>query len=53
MLPLYGLALVSTDKSDPAGTVALAIMVAQGVMIIAALIAMRLASGTATDFGSP
>ncbi len=43
MLPLYGMALVSTKQGDPAGFVAITIVVAQGVMILASLIAMRLA----------
>jgi MFS family permease len=43
MLPLYGLAVVSAEQADPAGFVAITIVVAQGVMIVAALVAMRLA----------
>jgi MFS family permease len=43
MLPLYGLAVVSTKQADPAGFVAITIVVAQGVMIVASLVAMRLA----------
>jgi MFS family permease len=43
MLPLYGLAVVAAKQADPAGFVAVTIVVAQGVMILAALIAMRLA----------
>jgi MFS family permease len=43
MLPLYGMAVVSTKQGDPAGFVAITIVVAQGVMILASLIAMRLA----------
>ena len=43
MLPLYGLAVVSAKQADPAGFVAITIVVAQGVMILASLIAMRLA----------
>jgi MFS family permease len=42
MLPLYGLAVVSAKQADPAGFVAITIVVAQGVMILASLIAMRL-----------
>jgi MFS family permease len=42
MLPLYGMAVVSTKQGDPAGFVAITIVVAQGVMILASLIAMRL-----------
>ena len=43
MLPLYGLAVVSTGHADPAGFVAITIVVAQGTMILVSLIAMRLA----------
>jgi MFS family permease len=43
MLPLYGLAVVSAKQADPAGFVAITIVVAQGVMILVSLIAMRLA----------
>jgi MFS family permease len=43
MLPLYGLAVVANKQGDPAGFVATTIVVAQGTMILAALIAMRLA----------
>jgi MFS family permease len=43
MLPLYGLAVVSTKQADPAGFVAITIVVAQGTMILVSLIAMRLA----------
>ncbi|MEO6840650.1 MAG: MFS transporter [Bradyrhizobium sp.] len=43
MLPLYGLAVVSAKQADPAGFVAITIVVAQGVMIVVSLIAMRLA----------
>ncbi len=43
MLPLYGLAVVAAKQGDPAGFVAITIVVAQGVMIVASLIAMRLA----------
>lgn len=43
MLPLYGMAVVSTKQGNPAGFVAITIVVAQGVMILASLIAMRLA----------
>jgi MFS family permease len=42
MLPLYGLAVVSAKQSNPAGFVATTIVVAQGVMILVSLIAMRL-----------
>jgi MFS family permease len=43
MLPLYGLAVVANKQGDPASFVALTIVVAQGVMIIVSLIAMRMA----------
>lgn len=43
MLPLYGLAVVAHKQVDPAGFVAITIVVAQGTMILASLIAMRLA----------
>ncbi|WP_346658078.1 MFS transporter [Bradyrhizobium sp. 157] len=43
MLPLYGLAVVANRQGDPAGFVAITIVVAQGTMILASLIAMRLA----------
>jgi MFS family permease len=43
MLPLYGLAVVAAKQSDPASFVAMTIVIAQGVMIVAALIAMRMA----------
>ena len=43
MLPLYGLAVVAAHKGDPAGTVALTIVVAQSVMVLASLVAMRMA----------
>jgi MFS family permease len=43
MLPLYGLAVVSAKQANPAAFVATTIVVAQGVMILASLIAMRLA----------
>ena len=43
MLPLHGLAVVANKQGDPAGFVAITIVVAQGTMILAALIAMRLA----------
>jgi MFS family permease len=43
MLPLYGLAVVANKQGDPAGFVAITIVVAQGTMILASLIAMRLA----------
>jgi MFS family permease len=43
MLPLYGLAVVANKQGDPAGFVAITIVVAQSTMIFASLIAMRLA----------
>ena len=43
MLPLYGLAVVADKHADPAGFVAMTIVVAQGVMILASLVAMRMA----------
>ena len=43
MLPLYGLAVVGSRKADPAGFVAMTIVVAQGVMVITSLLAMRMA----------
>jgi MFS family permease len=43
MLPLYGMAVVSAKQGDPAGFVAITIVVAQGTMILTSLIAMRLA----------
>jgi len=42
MLPLYGMAVVAAKQGDPAGFVAITIVVAQGVMIIASLAAMRM-----------
>ena len=43
MLPLFGLAVVSVGHADPAGFVALTVVVAQGTMIITSLIAMHMA----------
>jgi len=43
MLPLYGLAIVSEKHGDPASSVAMTIVVAQAVMIVASLYAMRIA----------
>ncbi len=43
MLPLYGMAVVAAHRGDPAGFVAMTIVVAQGVMIVTALVAMKLA----------
>jgi MFS family permease len=44
MLPLYGMAVVSAHRGDPAGFVAMTVVVAQGVMVVSALAAMKLAS---------
>ena len=44
MLPLYGMAVVAAHRGDPAGFVALTIVVAQGVMIVTSLLAMKLAA---------
>ena len=43
MLPLYGLAVVANKQADPAGFVAMTIVIAQGTMILTSLVAMRLA----------
>ena len=43
LLPLYGLAVVQAHQGDPAGTVALTIVVAQGIMVLASIVAMRMA----------
>ncbi len=43
MLPLYGLAVVAQQQGDAASFVAITIVVAQGVMILVSLVAMRLA----------
>lgn len=43
MLPLNGLAVVAEKHGDPASFVAITIVVAQGVMILVSLIAMRMA----------
>jgi MFS family permease len=42
MLPLYGLAVVGAHLGDPASFVAMTIVVAQGVMILSSLAAIRL-----------
>jgi MFS family permease len=42
MLPLYGLAVVAAKQADPAGFVAVTIVIAQAVMIGVSLIAMRM-----------
>jgi MFS family permease len=43
MLPLYGMAVVASKQGDPAGFVAMTVVVAQGTMILAALAAMQIA----------
>ncbi len=43
MLPLYGLAVVAAHKGEPAAVVATTIVVAQGVMVLASIVAMRMA----------
>jgi MFS family permease len=43
MLPLYGLAVVSGQQGNGAGFVAMTIVVAQAVMIVASVVAMRMA----------
>lgn len=43
MLPLYGLAVVQAKQSDPAAFVATTIVVAQATMIVASIVAMRMA----------
>ena len=43
MLPLYGLAVVASVEGDPVSFVAITIVVAQAVMIVASLLAMRMA----------
>lgn len=42
MLPLYGLAVVAAKQGDPASFVATTIVVAQAVMIVVSLVAMRM-----------
>ena len=44
MLPLYGMAVVAAHRGDPAGFVAMTIVVAQGVMVVTSLLAMKLAA---------
>jgi MFS family permease len=44
MLPLYGLAVVAGKQADPASFVAITVVVAQGVMIGASILAMRMAA---------
>ena len=43
MLPLYGLAVVGAKQGDPAIFVAETIVIAQGLMILASILAMRMA----------
>ena len=43
MLPLYGLAVVEAKEGNPAAFVAATIVVAQATMVLASLVAMRLA----------
>ena len=45
MLPLYGLAVVGAGKGNPAVFTATTVVVAQAVMIVTSLIAMRMAAG--------
>lgn len=42
MLPLYGMAVVAAGQADPAAFVALTVVVAQAVMIVASLVAIRM-----------
>jgi MFS family permease len=44
MLPLYGMAVVAAHRGDPAGFTAMTIVVAQGVMVLTSLVAMKLAA---------
>lgn len=44
LLPMYGLALVNAKQGDPAGLVAMTIVVAQGTMILASVAATALAT---------
>jgi predicted MFS family arabinose efflux permease len=43
MLPLYGLAVVATTHGNGPGFVAMTVVVAQGVMIVMSIVAMRMA----------
>ena len=43
MLPLYGMAVVAAHKGNPAVFVAATVVVAQAVMIVASIVAMRMA----------
>ncbi|SAL27091.1 major facilitator transporter [Caballeronia choica] len=42
MLPLYGMAVVASHQADPSAFTAETIVIAQGVMVVAALVASRL-----------
>jgi len=52
MLPLYGLAVVSGQEGNGAGFVALTIVVAQAVMIVASIAAMRMAEKEAIGWSA-
>lgn len=43
MLPLYGFAMVETKSADPARAVAMTIVIAQAVMVMASIVATRVA----------
>jgi MFS family permease len=43
MLPLFGLAVVASKQGDPAGFVAMTVVIAQAVMIFASIVAMKMA----------
>jgi len=43
MLPLYGLAAATKNQGNPSVFVAMTVVIAQGVMILASLVAMRMA----------
>ncbi|MFT3693818.1 MAG: MFS transporter [Kofleriaceae bacterium] len=45
MLPLYGLAVVGAGKGEPSVFTAETVVVAQAVMIVASVVAMRMAAG--------
>jgi len=45
MLPLYGLAVVGAGKGNPAMFTATTVVVAQAVMILASIVAMKVAAG--------
>jgi MFS family permease len=44
MLPLFGMAVAARKEGDPAATVALTIVVAQSVMVVASLVARKMAA---------